>query len=66
MFYIKYYFYIIYYSFILILKGSYFKSEFNIHQGIFKKACILLAYWLFISTYKAHNALFCMTIFYIP
>ncbi len=26
--------------------------------------CILLAYWLFISTYKAHiNALLCMTIF---
>ncbi len=25
-------------------------------------ACILLAYWLFISTYEAHiNALFCMT-----
>ncbi len=25
-------------------------------------ACILLAYWLFSSTYKAHiNALFCMT-----
>ncbi len=29
-------------------------------------ACILLAHWLFISTYKAHiNALFCMTIFYL-
>ncbi len=27
-------------------------------------ACILLAYWLFISTHKEHiNALFCMTIF---
>ncbi len=27
-------------------------------------ACILIAYWLFINTYKAHiEALFCMSIF---
>ncbi len=41
----------------------YFKNQFSLLTSCLL-ANILLAYWLFISTYKAHvNALFCMTIF---
>ncbi len=36
--------------------------EIKIGLGVITRTCILLAHWLFISTYKAHiNALFCMT-----
>ncbi len=42
------------------METLYFKEQF-----LLLNACILLAYWLFNSTYKEHiNALFCMTIFY--
>ncbi len=42
---------------------AFFRDQFSLLTSCLL-ACILLAYWLFFSVYRAHiNALFCMTIF---
>ncbi len=50
----------------VILVTFHFKDQFSRLTNCLL-ACLLLAYWVFISTYKAHiNALFCMIMFHIP
>ncbi len=45
----------------------YFRDQFSPLNSCLLLACIILEYWLFISTNKAHiNALFCIIIFWVP
>ncbi len=64
---IKYFLYYgLKYTTIEDLCNIYFNNQFSLLTSCLL-VYILLAYWLFISTYKAHNnALFCMNIFQIP